>query len=199
MNPHDLWNADDFQQHLIHEPINTQLINAIFANNFECVQDLVEHQGADVQYRQNMPIHYATQTGNIALVDYLIARGAYISTRGSLSMVLASRRGDYDMIVYLANLGMRPDNDLAFRQALDNGFDNIAEFLVRLEPDRYLNSEFARRVVAETADTIRGIRPLDENMPYDALWSDRYLDYLYEPNTISAYRQHERASRRRSP
>ncbi len=44
----------------------------------------------------------------------------------------------------------------------------------------------------DTLDTIHGIRPRNENQPYHSAWSDRFMEYLYEPETVNLYRANPR-------
>lgn len=64
------------------ETLNTNLINACTDGEFEQAKKLIE-QGADINCRSDYrwtPLHYATHSGNLELVKYLIEeKGAYFS------------------------------------------------------------------------------------------------------------------------
>ncbi len=135
----------------------TSLSLAIEKGKDSVVWFLVEH-GAIVN-AESCPLYVAARVGALRIVEYLIAKGAYINGSGSHNPLMAAAAyGHEDIVRYLVYRGAHDKLDDAFAQALGNGHRDIALFLrsvIQKEEAEKRQREFERQQQREQEEQRR--------------------------------------------
>lgn len=114
---------------------NNQLILKIEARDLDGVKKLIEQDNADVHFREDLPIVYATELGELDMVKYLTTKGADVNAQFGAPITAGVDGGHLDIVKYLiengADLKINGYHDLYL--AAERGHLDILKFLLEEE------------------------------------------------------------------
>ena len=92
----------------------------------------------------------ASMMASLALVKYLVSKGADVYDRYNFAAYLAAKHGQLEVVKYLVENGadIRAENDLAFRQAAHFGHSEMVKYLVEQGADIHALDNHALRFAA---------------------------------------------------
>ncbi len=88
--------------------MNEQLINAAEKNDLNKVIKLHQN-GADISFKDNGALRYASYYGNFRMVKYLVENGANVNTKHNGVLFWANYLGHKDVVNYLVSHGAKYD------------------------------------------------------------------------------------------
>jgi ankyrin repeat protein len=109
------------------EDSNDKLMSAAVYGNLKFVKYLVG-QGADIHYRNDKALRWASEHGHLGVVKYLISKGADIHAENDQALYLAVKYNRLEIIKYLISKGVdiHINNDIIL--ILANEYDNLNIF-----------------------------------------------------------------------
>jgi ankyrin repeat protein len=128
------------------------LIDVAKQGNLEAVKYLVEECEADVHARDfggsNAALRYASYYGHLAIVKYLVLKGADVNADDDAALRYASTNGHLEVVRYLVEkcgAHMHAENDYALRWSSTNGHLEVVRWLVECGADVHADDEGALR------------------------------------------------------
>ncbi len=173
------------------------IITASDQGNLELVQYLIS-LGESPWTRNDSAILTAAGKGHLEVVKYLLSVGA----SAQFALFEASRTNRLEIVQYLILNGgvSRIQINTALEEAIRHRRVDIVRYLILQDLAYYLtlpNYRDAAEFLLDEMNLTRNIRPANENMPYDDLWGDYLLEFLYPPESIHYFKRNK--SHRKSP
>ncbi len=103
-----------------------------------------------LKYNKDKGLRWASANGHLAVVKYLVERGADIHTDNNIALSFASENGHLPVVKYLVKnkADIRADNDYALRHASEYGHLPVVKYLVERGADIHALNDDALRIAS---------------------------------------------------
>lgn len=112
------------------------------------IKELIRN-GEDIHYCNDYPIRWASGSGRMDIVKYLVSLGAVVDTFENHAIGWASENGHIDIVKFLISVGANFNDydDYAIKSASRNGHIELVKYLISIGANPYVISDMHKNII----------------------------------------------------